>query len=545
LNRVVLSVALGSLTVLAGVGLMSLAGYLISRSAEHPPVLELTVAIVLVRAFGIGRPIARYFERLESHDLAFRVLARMRVGFYGKLAPRIPSRASGLRHGDLLAGMVGDVDAMQNLFLRGISPPLVAVVTSVAAVGVAAIFLPAAAIVLAAGLLLGGVAVPAIASFVGRRAGRKQVTVRHELTAEIVEILRGAPELVVLGADQAALRRVRALDAEMARLARRNALAGGFVEGLGTLVAGLTVVGVVEVCVRATSAGTLDRVLVAALALGAMATFEAVAPLPASALGLHATIEAGRRLLAIAEREPSVIDPPLPVDPPSDPVASLDRVAFDHADEDVWGLRDLDLRLPPGHRVALVGHSGSGKSTVAALLVRLFDPDAGRVSIGGIDLRALRQSDVRSVVSLDGQDAYLFSTSIKENVRLAKPDASDAEIERALRRAHVWEWVASLSDGWDTFVGEEGTRVSGGERRRIALARSFLRGAPVLVLDEPTAHLDPPTAEALISDVLSSSDGRSVLLITHRPEGLNAVDDVIALRRGRVEHEPMSGLAEV
>jgi ATP-binding cassette, subfamily C, bacterial CydC len=531
--RVALSVALGSLTVLAGVGLMALAGYLISRSAEHPPVLSLTVAIVAVRAFGIGRPVARYFERLESHDLAFRVLARIRVAFYARLEPLVPAQAEAYRHGDLLARMVGDVDAMQNLFLRGLSPPLVALVTGAVSVGVTAAFLPAAALVLAAGLALGGIVVPLLASLAGRVTGRRQALARAELTEELVELLRGGPELVVLGADGAALDRVRRLDRELVRLARREALAAGLVEGLGTLVLGLTVVGVLAVCVAATAAGALDRVLIAALALGAMAAFEAVAPLPAAALGLRATLEAGGRLLEVAGRQPAVVDADRPAQAPRVATPALQRVSFDYGDGEAWGLRDLDLAVAPGRRVALVGPSGAGKSTVAALLVRFLDPDAGVASLGGTDLRALRQRELRSLVSLDRQDAYLFSTSIKENVRLARPGADDAAIEGALRRARLWDWVAALPDGWDTLVGEEGALVSGGERRRIALARTFLAGAPVLVLDEPTAHLDPPTARALVADVLAAADGRSVLLITHRPEGLDAVDETVRLRRGR------------
>lgn len=534
-GRIALSVLLGAITVLFGGGLMATAGYLISRAAEHPPVLSLTVAIVLVRTFGIGRPFARYFERLESHDAAFRVLSRMRVGFYRRLEPLVPARAEGYRGGDLLARMVGDVDAMQNLFLRGISPPIVAVVTGVVAVAVTWAFLPAAAIVLATGLVLGGVAVPILAMVAGRHTGARQAEARAELTAELVELLRGAPELIVLGADETAMGSVERLDSELVRLGRRDAVASGVVEGLGTLVVGLTVVGVLAVCVRATAAGALDRVLIAALALGAMATFEAVAPLPAVALGLQATLEAGRRLLAIAGREPAVADPGRPAALPTDVTAALNGVGFEYAGEETWGLRDVDLTLAPGRRVALMGPSGAGKSTMASLLVRFLDPDAGRLTLGGTDLRELRQQDVRSRISLDGQDAHLFSTTIRENVRLAGPGADDEAIEEALRQARIWDWVASLPDGLDTFVGEDGTLVSGGERRRIALARTFLARAPVLVLDEPTAHLDPPTAEALITDALAAADGRSVLLITHRPEGLDGVDEVLTLHRGRLE----------
>jgi ABC-type transport system involved in cytochrome bd biosynthesis fused ATPase/permease subunit len=275
-------------------------------------------------------------------------------------------------------------------------------------------------------------------------------------------------------------------------------------------------------------------VLVATLALLAMASFEAVAPLPAAALRLQATLDSGRRLLALAGREPAVTDPAHPTPLPAGADVAIEDAGFAYDEGESWELSGLDLRLAPGRRVALVGRSGAGKSTIAALLVRFLDPSEGRVALGGVDLRDLRQSDVRARVTLDAQDAYLFSTTVRENVRLARPDASDAEIVQALARARVWEWVDSLPEGLDTFVGEEGDSVSGGERRRIALARTFLAGAPVIVLDEPTGHLDPETAESLIGDALRAADARSVLLITHRPEGLALVDEVVTLRHGRV-----------
>jgi len=535
LGRVLLSVALGSLAVLAGIGLMSLAGYLISRSAEHPPILSLTIAIVAVRACGIGKPIARYFERVESHDLAFRVLARMRVAFYRRLEPLIPARTQGHRRGELLARMVGDVDATQNLFLRGISPPLVAVVTGAIAVALAAVVLPAAAVVLAAGLFVGGVFAPALAWRSGRHSGPRRARVRAELTSELVELLRGAPELVAFGADASALERIERLDADLVGLTRRDAAVAGFVEGLGVLATGLTVAGVLAVAVAAAAAGTLDRVLIAALALGAMATFEAVAPLATTARAFHETLESGRRLLEFTNQAAPIVDPDSPHPLPAGSSVRLERVSYDYDDEELWGLRDVDLRLDEGRRVALVGPSGAGKSTVAALLVRFLDPDAGRIELGGKDVRGLRRHDVRSMVSLDGQDAYLFSSTIRENVRLARPSAADGEIEAALRRARVWDLIESLPRGLDTFVGEEGARLSGGERRRIALARTFLADAPVLVLDEPTAHLDHATADALVADVLAETRGKSVLLITHRPQDEGAVDDVVRLRCGRTD----------
>ena len=533
-SKLAISVGLGTIAVLAGVGLMGIAGYLISRAAEHPPVLSLTVAAVAVRACGLGKPIARYFERLRSHDLAFRTLAGARGAFFRKLEPLVPADVQGYRQGDLLTRMVGDVDAMQHLVLRGIGPAMVAALSGVVAVAIVASFEPGAGAVLALGLLVGGVVLPAASAGASGRAGDRSAIVRAELTAELVEVFRGAPELVAMGADGHALDRIRRLDGELGALERRDAVIRGIAEGGVVLVSGLTVVGVLAVAALASVHGDLDRVLVAALALAALASFEATAALPGAAITLRSTLGSGRRLLEIAGREPTVVDPAHPATVPASSAVEVDHASFDRGDEESWGLRDIDLRLPPGRRVAIVGGSGAGKSTLAELLVRFVDPDLGHVRLGGDDVRGLRQHAVRSAVTLDAQDAHIFSTTIVENVRLARPDATDDEIRRAMRLARLEDWVDSLPDGWDTFVGEAGSSVSGGERRRIALARAFLAASPVIVLDEPTAHLDPRNAEAVVADALAAADGRSVVLITHGTEGLDAVDEIVTLRRGRI-----------
>ena len=345
-------------------------------------------------------------------------------------------------------------------------------------VAVAAVLLPAAGVVLAAGLVLGGAGVPLLAGALGGSFARRRAAVRAELTADLVEFVRGAPELVVLGADGAAVERIEHLDAELTRLGRRDALAGGSIEGLSALVAGLTTAGVLAVCLRATADDRLDRVLVAALTLLAAAAFEAVAPLPAAALTLHATLESGRRVLQIADRQPAVRDPLEPAPPPGGGPVVLDALGVRPQDADGWGLQGVDLTLTPGERVALVGRSGSGKTTLAELMVRFLDPDDGGVLIAGTDVRDLAQRDVRRRISLDGQDAHLFATSIRENVRLARPEADDAAVEEALHRARLGEWTSRLPHGSATLVGEDGTAVSGGERRRLALARALLADAP-------------------------------------------------------------------
>jgi ATP-binding cassette subfamily C protein CydC len=523
------SVLLGALAVMFGIGLMTSAGYLIARAAERPAILSLTTVIVVVRFFGLARPIARYLERVVSHDLAFRVLARLRMSFYERIEPLAPAGLEAYRRGDLVSRMVGDVDALQTLYLRGLGPPLVAILAGGAAVGVAAAILPVAAVVLAGGLLVGGAAVVAVAAVLGRASGTRAVA-QGALSAELVELLRGAPELVVYGREEETLRRFRERDDALSRLAHRDALAAGTADALGIVATGLTTVAVLAVAISAHASGELDRTLVAALALLSLASFEAVMLLPLAARELSAVLGSGRRVLELTDRLPAVQDPrdPLPT-PSGTPAIALEGVSARYSDAEPPALEHVDLALDPGRRLALVGPSGVGKTTVVRLLLRFLDPYSGRVTIAGQDLRRFRQEDVRRAIAVAGQDAYLFSTSIRENVRLGRPQASDAEVDDALGRAKVGDWVSSLPDGAETLVGEEGAQLSGGQRQRIALARALLSDAPVLVLDEPTAHLDHETAEALVRDMLEAAEGRSVLLITHRPEGLDLVDEVVVM----------------
>jgi thiol reductant ABC exporter CydC subunit len=530
-SRIALTVALGTLTVVFGVALMATAGYLISRAAERPAILSLTVAIVGVRFFGLARPVVRYLERLSSHDVALRALGRVRVRVYERLERLAPSQLVSNRRGDLLARLVSDVDSLQNLHLRGIAPPLVALCASTAAVGAAAAFLPAAALVLAAGLLVGGLIVPPVAAGLARHASRHEAAARGELTSELVETLAGSAELVAFGYEKDRLRGLQAADRKLVRIARRAALADGTGDALRLLVMGATVVGVLAVSVSAHAGGNLNRVLIATLALLALASFEAVQPLPEAVRELGATLAAGRRILELSDFEPSIVDPEQPLPAPTPPLTvALESVRVRYAPRERPALNGFSLRLEPGKRVVLLGRSGAGKSTVANLLLRFIDPERGYVTIAGEDIRRYRQEDVRRVVAVAGQDAHLFSASIRDNVLLGRPDATGAELERALRSARIWEWIESLPEGLDTLVGEEGRELSGGQRQRIVLARALIVEAPLLVLDEPTAHLDPPTAEALIEDIFAAAGERTVLLITHRGEGLDLADELVVLR---------------
>src|SRR5262245_14034296 len=424
-GRTALALALGALALAFGVALMATAGYLISRAAEQPPILSLTTIIVVVRFFALARPITRYLERLASHDITLRALGRIRSTVYERIEPLAPAELDAFRRGDLLSRMVDDVDALQGLYLRGFGPLFIALTVAAACVVATGVVLPAAAIVLAAGLALGGVAVPILAGRLARHIGRRQATARGELTAELVELLRGAPELVAFGREDDAIARVRRADRELVGLGRRDAFIAGLADASSVLVAGLTTVGVLGVAVGAHAGGGLDRVLIATLALLALSSFDAVAPLPMAARELSATLTSGRRVLDLLDREPSVVDPSDPAPAPRAPVTVLlEDVTARYPASETPTLAGFDLRLETGRHVALVGPSGAGKTTVTNLLLRFLDPAEGRITVDGRDLRELRQEDVRRMFALAGQDAHVFDSTIRENLKLARPGAT-------------------------------------------------------------------------------------------------------------------------
>lgn len=531
-----LSVLLGAGTILAAVGLLTSSGYLISRAAEHPEILSLTVVIVAVRFFGISRALFRYGERLVSHDLAFRTLTDLRTRFFMKLIPLVPGGLGDARRGDLLSTFVGDVDQMQNLYLRGLTPPLVAAVSSLVCVVVASIMLPLAGLVLAVMLLLGGVAMPLITRATARRAGRRQAEARSALSTDLLEIATGSAELAVAGREADWLHRVAESDRRVVELQKSDALGGGVAVGLSTMLAVLTVVAVTAVTIPAVHSGDLSGVLLAALALLALASFEPILPLGQAAAGIDACAEAASRIEAVTERPAPVVESGTPASVPATGPISFDAVDFRYADDLEPVLSQVDLTLWPGEAVALVGPSGVGKSTLSELMVRFRDPDSGRLSIGGVDLRDVDSAELRRKVRLAPQDAYLFDGSIRENVALGRPEASTAELESSLARVGLEAWLRELPEGIDTPVGEGGARVSGGQRQRIAMARTVISGAPFMVFDEPTTHLDPAGADDLEGVITELTEtGSAVLIVTHEIADPGRFDRVLRLRRGSID----------
>ncbi|MFD7991731.1 thiol reductant ABC exporter subunit CydD [Streptomyces mexicanus] len=544
-GRLALALLLGSLALASAVGLMATSGWLISRASQHPPVLYLMVAVTATRAFGIGRAVFRYAERLVSHDAVLRMLAETRVAVYRRLERLAPAGLRRLRRGDLLTRLVADVDALQDYWLRWLLPAGTALTVSAASVAFTAWLLPEAGAVLAAGLLAAGAGVPLLTGAVARRAERRLAPARGTLAIRVTDLLTGTAELTVAGALPARAAETRRADGVLTRIASRAATATALGDGLTALVSGLTVTAAALVGARAVADGRLGGVAMAVVVLTPLAAFEAV-------LGMPLAVQYRQRVRRSAERVHEVLDAPEPVREPERPrqapttpfPLTLEGLTARHAGQDRDALDGVHLTLDRGRRVAVVGPSGSGKTTLAQLLLRFLDPSTGSYTLGGVDARALDGDDVRRLVGLCAQDAHLFDSSVRENLLLAKKDATEAELREALARARLLEWAESLPDGLDTLVGEYGARLSGGQRQRLALARALLADFPVLVLDEPAEHLDLPTADALTADLLAATEGRTTLLITHRLAGLEAVDEVIVLEEGRVvQRGPFAELA--
>ncbi|MFG2680689.1 thiol reductant ABC exporter subunit CydD [Streptomyces sp. NPDC048392] len=534
-GRLGLALLLSSLALGSAVGLMATSGYLIARASQQPPVLYLMVAVTATRAFGIGRAVFRYAERLVSHDAVLRMLADTRVAVYRRLERLAPAGLGRSRRGDLLSRLVADVDALQDHWLRWLLPAGSAVVVSAAAVGFTAWLLPEAGVVLAVGLLAAGAGVPLVTAAVARRAERRLAPARGVLATRVTDLLTGTAELTVAGALPGRAAEARRADGTLTRIASRAATATALGDGLTALVSGLTVAGAALVGVRAVADGRLAGVALAVVVLTPLAAFEAVLGLPLAAQYRQRVRRSAERVYELLDAPEPVREPEVPRQAPAAPFpVVLKGLAARHAGQDRDALAGLDLTLAEGRRIAVVGPSGAGKTTLAQVLLRFLDPDAGSYTLAGVDAHALAGDDVRRLVGLCAQDAHLFDSSLRENLLLARKDATEGELRDALGRARLLEWADSLPDGLDTLVGEHGARLSGGQRQRLALARALLADFPVLVLDEPAEHLDLPTADALTADLLAATEGRTTLLITHRLAGLRAVDEVIVLDRGRI-----------
>ena len=525
-RQAALAVLLGTGAVLTGTALLATSGALITGASLRPEsLLVLLPMITCVRLFAVSRAALRYAERLVSHDLTLRLVGRLRATLLARLVPLAPAALVGARGGDLLARIRTDVDELQGVFVRLVAPTVVAVLAGGLAVGLTALVSPTTALVLAVLLLALGVAVPAWSRWAGQDAA--VVAAREEAAygTEVLDLVRGLSDHLAGDGGRTALATVqRHLDAQQ-RAERRTAWVTAATTASREGVPALGVLAALWLVGYDVATGRTGPVLLAAAALGVLGAFEAVANLgQAWAAGGRMRAAAGR-VEALGDRQPLVLGPSEPVTRPPGHALSFDGVTFTYPESPAPALADLSLEVGEGELVALTGRSGAGKSSVLALALRAYDPDRGAVRLGGIDVRRLSLDDVRSRTAWAPQAPQLLGGSLAGNLHLARPRATDEELAAVLTRVGL----AGLLDGVGLhgWIGEAGARLSAGERARVGLARALLSPAPVLLLDEPTAHLDRATADQVLD--LLARDGRSVLLVTHSPEVLDARWRVVQL----------------
>lgn len=503
--RIALAVVLAALASLSSVALMGVSGWLLSRAAEHPPVMYLTAAAVLVRAFGISRGVFRYLERLVGHEVGLRLQSALRLETYRTLAR---TTLLGRRRGDLLSRVVADVDAVLDLVVRVFLPFASGVFVILATTVVLGVFSWPAAVALLLSALLAGVGAPWLAARLSVRADAASVPARGELATVVHELARTAPDLVAHEADAAALERLAEADARLATIDARAAWTRGLATAVQALAAGGAVMTSLWFGADAVRTGTLDHTMLAVLALVPLALHEVFTDFTKAAqTWTRATVALGRVREVLSEPPVGVGELPAsePVDAPRLAVRDL-AIGWPGGATLASG---LNLAVGPGERVALVGPSGVGKTTLAATALGLIPPVAGRVEING-------------KLGYLSQDTHVFSTTVAENVRIGNRDATDDDLSGALARAR-------LDVDPQRPVGEMGTALSGGEQRRLGLSRLLVGDAQVLILDEPTEHLDAETAAALLDDLWALASDKPLLVITHDPDVVARCDRVVRL----------------
>jgi len=536
IREVLASVALGTLTIASSVALMGASAWIISMAALHPNIAVLQVAIVGVRFFGITRGVSRYLERLVSHNLTFKILGRLRVWFYESLVPLAPARIMDFRAGDLLNRIISDIKTLEDFYIRSVAPPIVAILIGVGTGVFLYQYQPILGLVLGGLFLISGLIFPLLIRWLAHKPGQVLVETRTILTGNLVDFMGGLPDLMVFGQSGEKSKQIQALDGKYHKAQLRLARISGLNAGLLIFFSNLGMWLVLILAIPLVQSGDISGVMLAALALITLSAFEAIQPLPQAMETLSSSMVSGQRLFEILDAEPAVADPEVPQVNPSEISIHVKDLEFYYPGSQTPALKKIDFELQEGKTVAIVGPSGSGKTTVGNLLLRFWGGYQGIISFGNGDtpLDSLRQEEIRKQISVISQGDALFQDSIQNNIALGNPKASLEDIILAAKKAQIHELINSLPEGYKTQIGERAGGFSAGEAQRISIARAVLKDAPLFLLDEPTANLDPITEKAILNTLFGILENKTAILITHRLVGLENVDQILVLVEGEI-----------
>jgi len=552
---VALSVLLGFITIASGVGLMATSAYIIAAAALQPSIAVLQVPIVGVRAFGVARGVFRYLERYISHDVAFRILAKMRVWFYQALEPLAPARLIHYRSGDLLSRAIADITTLENLYLRAVFPPLVAILVTLLITSFMNYFHLSLAVVTLAFLITAGVFLPFLVLLLNRKNGGFLIVSRANLHSAFIDGIQGMADLQAFCGESRQSRGVAVLIHSLRTAQQRLSWVGGMQTASGNLMAHLAAWVVLILAIPLVQQETIQGVYLPVLVLAALTSFEAIYPLPLAAQHIDSSLMAARRLLDIFDSPPTVRDPIIPLHlkylstdieatfskqgkkttrsrKPLPPTIEFKNISFSYTCNEPPALQDISFKLQSGQYKAIVGPSGAGKTTLLNLMLRFWDYQQGKILLDEVDLRNFHQDQVRQLFALVPQRPHLFNATMRDNILIANPQANQSELDQATKFAQIHDLIQTLPKGYDTWIGEEGFRLSGGERQRLAIARAFLKDAPFLILDEFTANLDTITEQRIFQAARELMVNRSTLLISHRLYGLENADEILVLKDG-------------
>ncbi|MCC5942894.1 MAG: thiol reductant ABC exporter subunit CydC [Balneolaceae bacterium] len=535
-GRASLSLLLGSLTVMTGVGLIAASGYLISWAALRPPILDLILVLVAVRFFGISRAAFRYAERLFSHDLTFRILKNLRVHFYEKLEPLLPGKAIQYRSADLLSRFSDDVDQLQEFYLKTIAPVLTALFFIVLTAIIISWYSQILGLTVFTLMVLNAFLMPV---FIRYKAGKsaRDISVAHSgLSQYMNDHVRGATDLLFSGYHREWVRIGEDKIEELAAIQLKRAGAFGMDTGLFTFLSNASLPISFILLLPLVLDGAISGLVMTAIVLGIFSVFEAMEPVGSALQHYIESKEAAGRIKEVTSSPDKVLkESGGDSFKPQKFSVVFDNVSFGYGSNPV--IKELNLQIHSGEHALLMGPSGCGKSTIAHLLVKWFEPWKGEVRIGSLNTKNFRGSDVRKYITVVGQHTRLFNTSLRNNLKIADPDASDADLVGALNRVGFSKTLKKLPEGLNTQVGELGLRLSGGERQRVALARALLKDAPIWILDEPLSNLDREMADEIMQTLQELIEKKTVLHITHQNRRHFAVDKVYSMKEGAVCEE--------
>ncbi len=531
---ILISTMTGLATVAAGVGLLGTSAYLIASAAFHPSIAELSVAVVGVRFFGISRGVFRYLDRLVSHHVNFKLLSILRIWFYNCLKLLAPARLIHYQRGDLLSRAIGDIDTLDQFYVRAVSPVISAIFATVGFSMLVGSWNVRLGWILAAGLSVTSFVLPALVYIFSRGPAKQLVDQRAILSQTMLDTLRGAAEIIVFQQQEEELTQINRVSLQTNRAQVGLAHSQGLSNGMNAVLTQGTVALMLLVGIPLVRTGELDGIMLAVIVLITMASFEISIPIAQAAQFWESSLQAARRLFEMADQQPAIIEPVIPVSVPEKPNILIRNLSFQYHGNLPLAADHLNIDLPYGRKIALVGENGSGKTTILNLLMRFWDCQPGEILIDGIPVQEFSPKELRQRIGYVSPGGAIFQTTLRQNLLLANPGALDADLLRVLDSVQLGEWVQTLPDGLDTWLGASGLTISGGQLQRIQLARGLLMDAPIYLLDEPTTHLDVETETRLISLFRSIFQNRSLVWVTHRLVGLDWLNEILVLDNGRV-----------